>query len=359
MTSSPARLRALVPILVLVAGLAAIYAQVRGHGFVDYDDDTYVTANEVVGRGLHAEGLRWAFTTGHGSNWHPLTWLSHMLDVTLFGLEPAGHHLMNVLLHALVAVLFFLWVRRVTDDARIAFVAAAFFAWHPLRVESVAWVAERKDVLSGVFFVACLLAYERWTRERSLARYVLLVVLFALGLATKPMLVTLPFLLLVLDRWPLARWDLGPARLFTEKLPLLALSVASSVATLSAQEAGGAVVSATNLPLALRVENALRSTAVYLGQTLWPRDLCVFYPHARATEEDPTRALFLPALGATLLLVVLAVAAWRARRRFPAGWTSLLWFGGLLVPVLGLVLLITAYFGFGGVRRAFFEMVAG
>jgi len=325
--------------LLLAAGTLGAYAHVLGHGFVDYDDDTYVTANEVVRSGLTLDGLRWAATTGHGSNWHPVTWLSHMLDAQLFGTAPAGHHATSVLLHLAAGLLFFLFLLRAAERTWPAFPAAALFLWHPLRVESVAWVAERKDVLSGVFFVLTLLAWRRWTRAPTTGGYALAALLLALGLMAKPMLVTTPFVLLLLDAWPLERrfGDGAWRRRVLEKLPLLLLAAASAVVTTLVQDAGGSVVSAGELPALVRLENAFASAGVYLRQTFLPTGLACFYPHAAATSEEPERALLLPALVALLVLAGLVSWAWRGRRERPFALVGLLWFLGMLVPVSGIV----------------------
>ncbi|MBI4574883.1 MAG: tetratricopeptide repeat protein [Planctomycetes bacterium] len=315
----------------LAAAVLAVFGQAALFDFLRlYDDQVYVTDNLHVQAGLTASGVAWAFTTGHGANWHPLTWLSHMLDCQLWGLWAGGHHLTGVLLHAANAALLYLLLARATGSAaRSAFVAAVF-ALHPLRAESVCWVSERKDVLSTLFWVLATMAWLSYQRRPSPRRYLAAALLFALGLMAKPMLVTWPFTLLLLDLWPLGR--MRPGRLGTlvrEKLPLFALTVASSVITLAAQSAGGAVT--RSWPVGTRAANALVATAAYLGQTLWPRGLAVFYPH-------PVEAL--PAwksAAAAALLVVLTVLAVRAARRERAVLVGWLWFLGTLVPVIGLV----------------------
>ncbi len=322
--------------LTLLLGIAWIYRGVLDHAFVSYDDDRYVTANEMVQRGLTGESFAWAWTATHASNWHPLTWLSHMLDVTLFGLEPGGHHLTSVVLHAGAALLFFVFLLRTSGRPIPSFFAAALFAWHPLRVESVAWVAERKDVLSGLFAFAALGAYASWSEHRGRGRYLGVTLLLALGLMAKPMLVTLPFLFLVLDRWPLQRTESLGARL-REKLPWFALAVGSALVTMQAQEASGATKLLSRLPLSVRFENALAAITAYARQFLWPVDLTCLYPHAALRGEEALDAL-LPAAAIGMLLVLLALGAgWRLRDRAPSLVTGVLWTLGTLVPVIGLV----------------------
>ena len=326
----------------LLALVAVVYAQARAFAFVNLDDPQYVTANPAVLRGLHAEGLAWAFGTFHAANWHPLTWLSHMADVSLFGLDAGAHHLVSAALHALNAVLLFAFLRRATGATWRSAAVAALFAIHPLHVESVAWVSERKDVLSGLLFFLTLHAWLGWVRRGGAARYLAAAGLFALGLLAKPMLVTLPFVLLLLDFWPLGRLRAGGggrrgpvlAALVVEKLPLLALALASSVATWLAQESGDAVVALEAIPLGGRVSNALVSYVLYVSRTVWPSGLAAFYPHPALAEGG------IPAwetLGAAALLCGLTAAAVRQRSRRPwllFGW---LWFAGMLVPVAGLV----------------------
>jgi len=324
--------------LLLVLGVGAVYGRTAGFEYVFFDDDTYVTANPVVSEGLTWAGVKWAFTEVHGANWHPLTWLSHMLDVQLFGLAAGPPHLVNAGLHALSAVLLFLFLAGTTRRTWPAFFAAALFAWHPLRVESVAWVAERKDVLSGAFFFLTLLAYARYAREPGRGRYVLVALLLALGLLAKPMLVTLPFVLLLLDRWPLERTRQSAWRdLVLEKLPLFALVALSSALTFWAQSSSGAAPSASEIAFGLRIENALAAFGIYLGQTVWPAGLACFYPHAVIVAADPGAALLLPALfGGTLLLggSVLALAGRRSLPELATGWW---WSVGMLLPVIGIV----------------------
>jgi hypothetical protein len=314
--------------LALIAIVLVVYAPVRHHDFLAFDDGLFVTERPEVLRGLTWHGVGWAFTTGRGCNWHPLTWLSHMLDVQLFGLDAGRHHLTNVLLHVANTLLLFAVLRRMTGlVGRSAFVAA-LFAVHPLHVESVAWLAERKDVLSTTFFMLTLWAYTGYARRPSAARYASVLVLFVLGLAAKPMLVTLPFVLLLLDFWPLGRAALG-RRLLWEKLPLLAVAMAVSVVTLRLQQACGTVAQLDSLPLGLRLQNAPISYATYVAKTIWPARLAAFYPY-------PASYPAWQVLGAIGLLVGVSLLALALRRRgyVLVGW---LWYLGTLVPVIGLV----------------------
>jgi tetratricopeptide (TPR) repeat protein len=315
----------------LVALVALVYAPVRNHAFVNFDDTQYVSENAAVASGLSRSGVRWAFSTTHAGNWHPLTWLSHMLDVQLFGMDAGAHHVMNAALHAANSLLLFWLLQGLTGAlGRSAFVAAVFAA-HPLHVESVAWIAERKDVLSAFFGLLCLLAYHAYVRERGAARYALVVATFALALMAKPMPVTLPLLMLLLDWWPLARTRETPLRrLLLEKAPLLALSAASSVVTLWAQQQAGAVKGLEQLPLARRAANAVVAYVGYIGLTLWPSGLAPLYPYPPAI---PT-ATWSAALAVILLVSVFVLREARGRPSQAVGW---LWYLGMLVPVIGLV----------------------
>ncbi len=344
----------------LLGVIAGGYSGVTEHDFVDYDDTTYVVENPNVRGGLSLTGLRWAFTTGYAANWHPLTWLSHMLDVELFGLDPGSMAGVNVAIHAVSSLLLFTFFWRATGSGWAALIVALLFAIHPLRVESVAWIAERKDVLAGLFFMTTLIAWHEYTRRPSAARYALVLVAYACGLMSKPTLVTLPFVLLLLDVWPFERirlLDIGidrgatpgratrthsPMRLVTEKLPLLLMSVGSSLLTLRIQAAGGAMPAEDVAPFGLRVANALVAYATYVRKFLWPSDLACFYPlpdfgSSAGTSPVGASALVGSAVFALLVLSGISLSAWRARRRAPwliVGW---LWFLGVLVPMIGLV----------------------
>jgi protein O-mannosyl-transferase len=329
----------------------AVYWRVLSCEFIDYDDPDYFSRNPQVLAGLSWAGIGWAFTTFSSANWHPVTWLSLMLDATLFGAGPAGPHLTNVLLHTANAVLLFWLLWRLTARIWPGAAAAALFAWHPLHVESVAWVAERKDVLSGLFFMLTLLAWERYARSKqtlnpqlSALNYSLAVCFFALGLMSKPMLVTLPFVLLLLDFWPLKRFaicDLRFAilRLVGEKIPFFLLAAASCVVTFIAQRQGGAVVALTRLSLPLRLENAFVSYARYLGKTFWPTALATPYPHPEFWLAHPPPGFWSAGLVwfSVALVAGLTVAAVWCWRKFPFVTVGWLWFIGTLVPVIGLV----------------------
>ncbi len=332
MKDTVSRRRRIVITVLLVAGVLAVFWPLAGSDFINYDDDLYVTGNRVVRQGLTAESLRWAWTTGYAANWHPLTWMSHLLDVSLFGLDPAGHHLSSLLLHALNAVLLFLVLEGMTGAIWRSAAVAALFAVHPLHVESVAWIAERKDVLSTTFWFLTMGAWARYAAAPAAARYLAVFVLLALGLTAKPMLVSLPFVLLLLDRWPLRRIDAGNwRRRVAEKIPLLGLALASSVVTVLVQRAGGAVRTVGGYPLAARLANAVQAYAGYLLQTVWPAKLAVFYPHA----GDSIDALRLAA--SLALLTAITIAALRLRTRAPyvlLGWS---WYLVTLLPVIGLV----------------------
>ncbi len=316
----------------------AAFARVLGAGFVNYDDTFYVTGNPHVLGGLSLPDARWAFTTFYNSNWHPLTWLSLQLDATLWHAsdgtpDPRGFHLTNVLVHSASAAALFLALRVLTGCFWCSAAVALLFAVHPLRAESVAWVSERKDVLSVFFGLLALWAYAGYARSPSVARYLLVAVPFALSLLAKPTLVTLPCLFLVLDWWPLAR--VRTARdwphLAVEKLPLLAFATVSCILTIRAQTAEGAVMSLEKFPPAVRAGNAAVSYVAYLAKTAWPGDLAVYYPHPGAKLSDRNVAR------SVLILAALAAGAVVLRRRAPyllAGW---LWFLGTLVPAIGLV----------------------
>jgi Flp pilus assembly protein TadD len=305
------------------------FAAVRDFGFVDYDDLDYVAANPHVLPGLTWAGVRWAMTSGYFANWHPLTWISHMLDVQLFGMNAGAHHSINVELHVANTLLLFGVLRRMTGAVgRSAFVAA-LFAVHPMHVESVAWVAERKDVLSTFFWMLTMWAYTAYVRQPGWQRYALVIVGFALGLMSKPMLVTLPFVLLLLDVWPLRR-PLGRNLVF-EKLPLVALSIASSAVTVLVQRQGGAVVRLDLIPLSTRVANALVAYARYIEKMFWPVDLVAMYPIPR-TLPDP--GVLAAAVAILLGITVVAIMLVHKRPYLLVGW---LWFLGTLVPVIGIV----------------------
>jgi hypothetical protein len=303
---------------------------VVGFEFVDYDDNLYVTANPHVQEGLTRAGVRWAFTTFAAANWHPLTWISLMLDWSIGGPGPRIFHLTNLILHLANVLLLFFILDRMTGRRRPSAVTAVLFAIHPLHVESVAWIAERKDVLSTLFMLLTLMAYAGFVERPGLVRRLAVVLLFALGLLAKPMLVTLPVLLLMLDAWPLRRKE--PWRhLVLEKAPLLALSIATGALTLVAQRQGGTVGSLAGYPLGVRVANAVVATATYLGKAIWPTRLAAFYPHPGASLAAWKVA------GSALVLVTLTLWTIQVRRSRPYllfGWA---WYLVTLAPVVGIV----------------------
>lgn len=329
--------------LFLVISILAVYWQVRNYPFVNYDDRSYVTQNQYVQDGLTLKSIAWCFTTVRSSNWHPLTWLSHMLDCQLYGMNPGQHHLTNVLFHILNTLLLFLVLKKMTGDFWQSSFVAALFALHPLHVESVAWVAERKDVLSTFFWIMTLWSYTRYVERSGFDRYLLVLLFFILGLMAKPMLVTLPFVLLLLDYWPLKRFQFEksgygnkseqgrfPLSLILEKIPLFVLSSASSVATYLVQNISGAVSPLDALPFKVRIANAMVSYASYIGKMIWPHNLSVFYPY-------PKDILLWKIAGASFLLVAITVVVFmmaKTKPYFVVGW---LWYIGTLVPVIGLV----------------------
>jgi protein O-mannosyl-transferase len=346
---SSSRACALWVCLALVALVFVPYAQVAKHEFIVCDDDDYVTANPHVQAGLTLAGVRWAFSTFHASNWHPVTWLSHMLDCQRFGLDPGPHHLVNVGFHAANAVLLFLALRMMTGALWRSAAVAVLFAIHPLRVESVAWVSERKDVLAGFFWMLTLLSYAWYVRRPRAGRYALVITSLAVGLLCKQMLVTLPFVLLLLDVWPLGRARLprmtirsdGESQrswrsLVLEKLPLLAVAIVMSVIAILSQGSSGALRRMEEVNIASRLANAMVSYFAYLWQAVWPFGLAPFYPHQAIVSSDLLVDLYLPAVGSALVLIALTLVLLRTTPRCPwlgIGW---LWYLGTLVPVIGL-----------------------
>jgi len=358
-------------ILSLVILTLAVFWQVKDNEFTNYDDNLYVTENPRVQAGLTFENVTWAFTAFHAGNWHPLTWLSHMLDCQLFGLKPGWHHLINLLFHIVNTLLLFLVLHRMTRACWQSAFVAAIFALHPLHVETVAWASERKDVLSALFWMLTMGTYLFYVERPGLMLYLLIIFFFALGLMAKPMLVTLPFVLLLLDYWPLQRYQPAGPRLpnsgsnvpkdkrsrlkkkpsqgieggkslrllfrwpsirplILEKIPFLALSAISSAATIYAQNKGGALSSIRALPADVRIENALISYAHYIAKTVWPQNLAVLYPY---TDVLPLWEVLLAGL---LLLCITGVAVHHMKQApyLIVGW---LWFLGTLVPVIGLL----------------------
>ncbi|MGA2678063.1 MAG: tetratricopeptide repeat protein [Sedimentisphaerales bacterium] len=321
--------------LLLCTGLAivtlAVYWPVHNHQFVNYDDNVYVTENQTIHSGPTWQNIKWAFTTGYASNWHPLTWLSHMVDCRLFGVSAPAHHIVNLLFHIANTLLLLIVLNRMTKQLWPSAFVAALFALHPLHVESVAWVAERKDVLSTLFWLLTMLAYARYAERPSVGRYFLTLVLFVLGLMSKPMLVTLPFVLLLLDYWPLGRLfnpRFSIIRLLLEKLPFIILSAASSIITFIVQQKGGAMAA---IPFKERIANTAISYLTYIGKMFWPAHLAVLYPHP-AGFISAAKAI---SYALTLILITAILLYYGRRYKYLAvGW---LWYLGTLVPVIGIV----------------------
>ncbi len=329
--------------MVLIVTTLVVYWPVKNHEFINFDDNAYLTSNPIVKRGLTFKNVTWALATGHAGNWHPLTWLSHMLDVELYGLDPGRHHLTSVLFHILSTLMLFILLKRMTGSVWRSGFVAALFALHPLQVESVAWVAQRKTVLSTFLGMLTLWSYVRYVEEPGGSRYLATLLLFMLGLLSKPMLVTLPFVMLLLDYWPLDRYRPGMQKngnnarqwgvkswVFLEKIPFFALAAASSAMTYLVQREWGAVSSLDMIPLKLRISNALVSYIAYIVKMIWPQRLAVLYPY-------PADIAMWKVVGASMLLAIisLGVFVWMKRRPYLlVGW---LWYVGTLVPVIGLV----------------------
>jgi protein O-mannosyl-transferase len=342
--------------LLLTAVSITAFWQLNHCDFINYDDPTYVTENIHIRNGVTTEAIRWVCTAGYAANWHPLTWMSHMLDVQLFGLNPRWHHLTNLLFHiANTLLLFFVFHRMTKETWKSAFVAA-LFALHPLHVQSVAWVSERKDVLSTFFWMLTMGAYIHYVEHPRLKNYLAVLIFFALGLMAKPMLVTLPFVLLLLDYWPLQRVGLNFAtppnsatapflfaalhgrttirlrvkKLLLEKLPLFAFAALSCIVTYVVQKKGGSVASFEVFPLGIRIANAFVSYIVYIAKMVWPDNLAVFYPH-------PGLWPLWQVLGAVFFLAAASLIVMRTANRFPYLTVGWLWFLGTIVPVMGIV----------------------
>jgi protein O-mannosyl-transferase len=343
--SSPGK-RSLVLSLGLILLAVVVYSPVGKNAFINFDDNQYILANQHVRSGLNWETVKWAFTTYDAANWHPLTWLSHALDCQLFGLNPAGHHSIGVLLHAFNAVLLFLLLTRITGSTWRSLMVAALFAAHPLNVESVAWAAERKNLLSTFFFIAAIWAYYRYVCKATIARYSAVLICFALALMSKPQVITFPFVLLLLDYWPLRR-TLPPGAtsatsemksstrsfswLVAEKVPLFAFSALSAVITLRAQRAGDAVRTIVECSLPLRIENAVMSYIWYLRDSFFPWHLAPIYPYPMNLF-----GLWKVALAATILvsITLFTIVKRKSSPYLPVGW---FWFLGVLIPMIGLV----------------------
>ncbi len=346
------RYRKILICLLLGAATIIVYWQVKGFDFITLDDRQYILENDALIHATIADGIKWAFTTFYASNWHPLTWISHMTDVRIFGLNPGMHHVTSVIFHILNALLLFLVLERMTGASWRSAAVAALFAVHPLHVESVAWIAERKDVLSAFFWMLTMLVYLQYAHKRTLKRYLVLIIVYILGLMSKPMLVTLPFVLLLLDYWPLNRlksikkgetsrppagtagesegWDSSPSALILEKIPLFACAAISSVITLLAQKSWGAVSSLERIDFSYRIANVVTSYATYLWKTVWPVNLAIFYPYSEVI--NPIAVLLCSTF---LVLVTVWVLLYAFRLPYlVVGW---LWYLGTMVPVIGIV----------------------
>ncbi|MGP8155202.1 MAG: tetratricopeptide repeat protein [Smithella sp.] len=353
-------------IFLMVSSFAA-FGGISGNGFINLDDDEYITGNNYIKSDINPESIKWAFTAVVCSNWHPLTLLSHMLDWRLFGENASGHHLVSLLLHIGAVIFLFLFLNRTTKNLWPSAFAAAFFALHPLRVESVAWAAERKDVLSMFFGLASIYTYALYSENYKLSRYFLCLTLFALSLMAKPMLVSLPFVLFLLDYWPLGRWTkasspaniqisankktdkknhkqhkvghtkdkkisvlLTSRTLLLEKAPFIFLTIISSIVTFWAQNKSGAVTSTEQIPFFTRIANAIISYVSYLGKTFWPVDLAVFYPYEHSFSFWQVSASLLILTGVTIVVIYIM-------KKLPFLFVGWFWYVGTLIPVIGLV----------------------
>jgi Tfp pilus assembly protein PilF len=340
-----------ITIILILLTTFAVYWPAVNHEFINYDDPAYVTGNTHVKAGFTYENIRWAFTTTLMGNWNPVTWFSHMADAELYGLDPRGHHLTSIILHSINTALLFIFLYKITGSLWRSALVALIFSLHPLRVESVAWVSERKDVLSAFFFMTTLLTYAFYVEKPTIKRYFAMTVLFTLGLMAKPMLVTLPFVLLLLDYWPFCRLDLGQCKslslhsrrpdnpvaktssilgILSEKLPLFLLSAVFSIIAVYAQSSAKAIQSLPAYPVTRRLSNALLAYVNYIGKTFWPRDLAVLYPL-------PGNIPSLHVILAFVFLACVSLSCVLFSRRYPFLLTGWFWFVGTLVPVIGLL----------------------
>lgn len=349
----------LLGILLLTIVAALVYAPALRNPFVHYDDQNYVTENTHVQAGLTWDTFTWAWTSTEQDNWHPLTWLTHALDCQLYGLNPRGHHVTSLLFHLVNVILLFLVLNRMTGSAGRSLVVAALFALHPYNVESVAWIAERKNVLSTLFFLAGMYAYAWYATKPTLQRYLAVAACFALGLASKPMVITFPFVLLLLDYWPLQRISFGAtalspskkkskspasadigrptfeqatfAKLVLEKIPLFALCAGSAIITIVAQQSGGAVRDLVKFPVWMRLENAVYAYGMYLVKLVWPVHLAVYYPYPGMNLQTGQTAL------TAAVLLAICAATWKYRLARPYLVTGWLWYLGTMIPVIGII----------------------
>jgi protein O-mannosyl-transferase len=336
----------------LISVTLIAFWQVRNNDFINLDDNLYIIDNPFIQQGLTVKGIRWAFMSAYSGHWHPVAWLSHMVDYSLCGLNPRGHHMTNLLLHIANALLLFLLLQRMTGKTWQSCFVAALFAIHPLHVESVAWVAERKDLLCAFFWMLTIWVYVRYVEKPTLHRYLWIILCFMLALMSKPMAVTLPFTLLLLDYWPLGRFKLQKGRVSTgsllsgvfktdgrgtlilslvsEKFPLFLIATAAGIFTIFVHLGSGAISSFDNVPLGIRIENALVSYISYLAKMLWPESLTILYPHPMSLPISKVAAV-------TLLLVMITIILIWIRTKHPYGIVGWLWYLGTLVPVIGLV----------------------
>jgi hypothetical protein len=329
----------LIIIFLMVASFIA-FGRIAGNGFINLDDNAYITSNKFIQSGIHFNGIKWAFTSLYFGYWHPLTWISHMLDWNLFGANASGHHLMSLLLHIGSVLLLFFFLNKTTHNIWPSAFAAAFFALHPLRVESVGWAAERKDVLSMFWGMASIYAYAYYTENPKQSRYFLCFILFVFALMSKPVMVTLPFVLLLLDYWPLKRWQRtinepgnsvnSTGRIIMEKVPFILLSIAVSVVTLNAQTQVKAVASIERLPILEHANNAIISYAAYLGKIFWPVNLAVFYPYEYSLS---TWKVLLSAIVLTAITVIVLYHI----RKLPFLFVGWFWYTGTMIPLIGLI----------------------
>lgn len=334
MNNMPNKYRSILISLVLALVTFVVFYQVHSFKFVNYDDNVYVYENPHIQEGLTPESIKWAFATGYANFWHPLTWLSHMLDWQLFGANPAGHHLTALFFHIANTLLLFIVLNKMTQAPWQSAFVAALFALHPLHVESVAWVTERKDVLSIFFWLLTMWAYVRYVNRPKAVNYLLIVLFFTLGMMAKPMLVTLPFVLMLLDYWPLNRFQNSQFSILNsiiEKIPLLLITIASSIIVFITQRAGGALTSSVAVPLKFRIINAIISYVTYIGKMFWPSRLSVFYPYL------PSKLTLWSAAVPLLLLLAISVIVLLLAKRHGYLVTGWFWYLGTLVPVIGLI----------------------
>ena len=315
----------------------AVYRQVGNYHFINFDDGGYIYENSRVIEGLTIDNIVWAFTTDHESNWHPITWISHMIDCDLYGLDPGRHHATNLFIHICNTLLLFLFLRKLSGALWRSALVAALFSLHPLQVESVAWISERKNLLCGLFWMLTLLSYTWYVKQPSVSRYLTVAGVFALGIMAKPMIVTLPFVLLLLDFWPLRRFQFNRQidlndflKRVLEKIPLVTLSALTCAATLFAQQKGGAVIPLAAYPFWARISNGFISYAMYIKNVVWPSKLAVFYPL-------PEKVNGLQVTGAVILFALISFWVLKNARRKPYALVGWLWYVGSLVPVIGLV----------------------